>query len=167
MAFVYTDTQNIVANQADYPMPVNSMFEVGVYKLSGSTYGWLDHMEMPHLQMAQGGNYANPYSAGYTRKGRYIVLVPTPTTALTAGLKLEYVPWLTMGSDSDVPDIDIGLHEGIVYRAEMIALGDTAQEAVKALEDLRAVVEDLESYYLRRGAPQKLSPQFPTAGYDT
>jgi hypothetical protein len=160
MAFVYTDTQNLVASEPDYPMPVNSMFEIGVYLKASATaaYGWLDYIELPHLQMESGAYHTNPYTSGYSRKGRYIVIYPTPSSALAAGIKLEYIPWLTMGADTDVPEIDMGLHEGIAYRAEMIALGDTAQESVKAKEDLEAVVSDVPLYYRRRGGRQLISP---------
>jgi hypothetical protein len=167
MAFIYQDTASIVSGTQYYPMPSNSMFEVGVYtKATGGEYGWLDYIELPWIQAGSSSNWeSNPFSTGYSRAGRYLVLYPSPTLSVTDGIKLEYVPWLTMGADTDVPEIDAGLQEGIVYRAEEIALGDTAQEAIKAKEDLAQVIQAIPLYYRRRGGVQRLSPQDTLAAY--
>jgi len=161
MAFIYEDTANITTDVSHYPMPSNSMFEVGVYNRGTSTgaWNWLDYIELPWIQAGGSTNWdSNPFSKGYARSGRYLVIYPTPTASVTTGLKLEYVPWLTMGADADVPEIDVGLQEGIVFRAEEIALGDTAQEAVKAKEDLAQVITAIPLYYRRRGGVSRLSP---------
>lgn len=169
MAFIYTDTASLTNAVPDYPMPANSMWEVGVYiKGAGGDYAWLDYIELPWIQAGGSANWdSNPFTSGYSRKGRYLVIYPTPTSTIATGLKLEYVPWLTMGSDTDVPELDVGLHEGIVYRAEEIALGDTAQEAVKAREDLSQMVTDISRYYRRRGGVQRLNPHATMAAFNT
>lgn len=159
MAFLYSDTANLTATSY-YPMPANSMFEVGVYTRSTptGTWRWEDFIELPWIQAGGSDNWdANPYSHGYSRWGRYLYIYPTPVVAVTSGLRLEYVPWLTMGADADQPEIDTGLQEGIVFRAEEIALGDTAQEAVKAKEDLAQVLVSLPMYYRRKGGQQRLN----------
>lgn len=168
MAFIYSDTANIVSGTAYYPMPSNSMFEIGVYtKATGGEYGWLDYVDLPWIQAGGSPNWdANPFNKGYSRWGRYLLLHPEPTASVTDGLKLEYVPWLTMGADTDVPEIDVGLQEGIVYRAEEIALGDTAQEAVKAKEDLAQTIVSIPLYYRRRGGQQRLAPQASLGDYE-
>ena len=169
MAFVYTDTATLTVDVADYPMPANSMWEVGVFTKATATadYAWLDRIERPWLQAGGSTNWeANPFSAGYARKGRYLVIHPTPTATIAAGLKLEYVPWLTMAADTDVPEVDVGLQEGIVYRAEEIALGDTAQEAVKAKEDLAQIVTDISRYYRRSGGIQRMNPMETMSDYN-
>lgn len=169
MAFIYTDTATITSAVSDYPMPSNSMWEVGVYTRGTSTgdFVWQDKIELPLIQAGGSPNWrSNPYTTGYGRRGRYIVLYPTPSATVTAGLQLEFVPWLTMGSDTDVPELDVGLHDGIVYRAEEIALGDTAQEAVKAREDLSQVVTDISRYYRRSGGINRIMPDETLAEYD-
>jgi hypothetical protein len=58
--------------------------------------------------------------------GRWIRYWPqNGTTTVTNGMRIKYVPVLTMGADSDVPDLHLNLHEGAVYRAQQIALADT------------------------------------------
>ena len=169
MAFIYEDTANLVSGTAYYPMPSNSMFEVGVYirETAGGEYKWLDYIELPWIQAGGSANWdTNPFPAGYSRAGRYLVIHPEPTSNITAGIKMEYVPWLTMGADSDVPEIDVGLQEGIIFRAEEIALGDTAQEAVKAKEDLAQVIVNIPLFYRRRGGQQRISPNSTLASFE-
>lgn len=169
MSFIYTDTAALTVDVSDYPMPSNSMWEVGVYIRGtvGGAYAWLDKIELPWIQAGGSANWdVNPFTSGYGRRGRYLVIHPTPSGTIAAGLKLEFVPWLTMGSDTDVPELDVGLHDGIVYRAEEIALGDTAQESVKAREDLAQVVTDISRYYRRSGGVERLNPTESLAQYD-
>jgi hypothetical protein len=169
MAFIYEDTANIVAGTAYYPMPSNAMWEVGVYTKSTSDgeYEWMDYIELPWIQAGSSPNWeSNPFSRGYSRAGRYLVLFPEPTANITNGIALEYVPWLTMGADTDVPEIDPGLQEGIVFRAEEIALGDTAQEAVKAEKDLAQVITSIPAYYRRRGGIQRFNPAHTLSDYE-
>lgn len=169
MAFIYSDTANIVSGTAYYPMPAASMFEIGVYTRGTPTgsWTWQDYIDLPWIQAGGSANWQNnPFAAGYSRWGRYILLHPSPTASVTSGLKLEYVPWLTMGADTDVPEIDIGLQEGIAYRAEEIALGDTAQEAVKAKEDLAQTIASIPLYYRRRGGRSQVNPMATLAEYD-
>lgn len=146
-AFIYTDTQDSVVSQSDYPIPANFMYEVGVYRLVSGEYIWMDKIPMTNIRRNTSTEYTNPYDTGYGRRGRYIVVYPTPSVATGDYLKVEYVPWLSMGDDDDVPDLSIGLHEGIVYRAEMIALGDTAQEALRAKEDLEKLEANVTAFY--------------------
>ena len=67
--------------------------------------------------------------------GRWIKYWPERTTTLTDGMKIEYVPTLAMGADTDVPDLHLNLHEGVVYRAQEIALGDTDETNDPAVLD--------------------------------
>lgn len=148
-AFIYTDLQDSIENESDYPVPAGTLSVVQIYKLVSGDYVSLDQIPMTYLRRNENTDYSNPYDAGFGMRGRYIVVHPTPTVATVDFLKIEYVPWLTMGADSDVPELSLGLHDGIVYRAEMISLGDTAQEAVRAKEDLGTVIDDIHLYYKR------------------
>jgi len=64
----------------------------------------------------------------WAQKGRWIRIYPTPSAASTDGLRLTFVPSLTMGADTDVPDLPLHLHKGIVYAARLDALGDTDED---------------------------------------
>jgi hypothetical protein len=59
-------------------------------------------------------------------------------------LKLEYVPVPSLGEDSAVPDLPAGLHRGIVFSAQLLALGDTSEATDKA-----AVREELDRFLVR------------------
>jgi len=150
---VYTDTTPIVANQRDYPKPSGFQFEIAVYVSTnnGTSYSIADFVEYQDLIAG------DVEGVQYSYKGRFIALSPTPTANSTAGLKLEWVPTLAMGNDDETPDLQVNLHEGIVYRAEMLALGETAQQAEVAAVELAAVVGDITSYYRRKGTPDHIN----------
>lgn len=61
-------------------------------------------------------------------KGRWIRVYPVPTSVVATGIRLTFVPTLTMGDDADVPDLHLHLHKGIVYAARMDALADTDED---------------------------------------
>lgn len=92
----------------------------------------------------------------YAELGRWIKIWPTPSANNTAGLRMTWVPSLTMAVDADVPDVHINLHEGIVYRAQEIALGDTDEitdpNVLMAVQKiLSVVVLRIPSYYVPSG----------------
>ncbi len=71
----------------------------------------------------------------WAKKGRWLRIYPTPVAASTNGIRLTFVPTLTMGADADVPDLLLTLHKGIVYAARIDALGDTDEDTDAATLD--------------------------------
>jgi hypothetical protein len=155
-AFIYTDTTPLVNAQRDYPKPVGFNYEIAVYISTngGTSYTLADAVDYRTIIEAEASGVC------YAHKGRFFVLYPTPSGASAAGLKIEWVPTLSMGSDDDVPDLNTNLHEGIVYRAEMISLGDTSQEAQVAAVELKAVVDDIKMYYRKSAVPERIRHDF-------
>jgi len=146
---IYTDTTPLVNAQRDYPKPVGFQFEIclSVSTDNGGDYDVYEPIDYQTIRKGQ-----STQEKCYAHKGRFFALYPTPTGASDPGIRLEWVPCLSMGADADVPDIVTHLHEGIVYRAEMIALGDTAQEPIGAATELKAIVDDIPLYYHKSGA---------------
>jgi hypothetical protein len=155
-----------VASQRDYPKPVGFKFEIYIYIADDAgTYG--DPLTLVDYESIVQQDTHLDLAGSYAHKGRFFAIYPTPTTAAAGNLmKLEWVPTLSMGSDSDVPDLVTDLHEGIVYRAEMISLGDTAQEAVRGKEDLAEVVADLPNYYRKSAVPERIKVDITKWGQD-
>jgi hypothetical protein len=92
----------------------------------------------------------------YAPFGRWIKYWPTPSANATAGMKLTWTPTLTMGADSDVPDLHTNLHEGIIYRAQEVALGDTDEITdpgvlASTQKILSVVVSRIPLYYQTAG----------------
>jgi hypothetical protein len=92
----------------------------------------------------------------YAPFGRWIKYWPTPGSNSSAGMRLTWSPSLTMGADTDVPDLHLNLHEGIIYRAQEIALGDTDEitdpNVLAATQKLLSVVVSrIPLYYQQSG----------------
>ena len=153
-AIVYTATLDVTASTADYPRPANMQRDMYVYQKASASaaYGLLEYT--PYYKVAEA--VAGSSLTGYARKGRFVVLIPTPTASVTAGMKLEYIPTLTIGADTDTPDIVEDIHEGIVFRAEMLSMGDCGLDAPTAEKELAAIIVDLPLYYKKTEAPQRV-----------
>ena len=146
-AFLYRDTRNIETTEF-YGWPAGTLFVVSVEtKTTGGTFKrrlpmkYVDTLETP----------ASSESPRYARVGDFCILSPTPTEVVVGGLRIWYVPTLTMAVDADVPKIVLPLHIGIVYWAQIFALGET-REVVKAIkEELAAIIADIPMWYMVTG----------------
>jgi hypothetical protein len=88
----------------------------------------------------------------YARLGRTnIQLSPTPTAAVASGLRFTFVNTLTVADDSDVFGLPFPLHMGIVYWAEVMAIGEGRQSAKDTKDELTAMINDIPSWYLQSG----------------
>jgi hypothetical protein len=143
-AFIYIDAADTVASEDLYPFPVNMKSIVLLeYKTSsGAEYAKLPQRTRRQVRADLASNRTSA-SPSYALQGRYFKIAPAPTAAVTDGIQLTYVPALAMGSDSDVPELPVDLHLGIVLSAQLIALGDTAEAT-----DKRAVREELAAVLL-------------------
>lgn len=89
----------------------------------------------------------------YARFGRAkIAISPTPSSNVSQGIRFTFVNLLTMGADTDVPSsVPLNLHLGIVYKAEIIAVGE-GREAVKDTQiELNSMVQGMTGWYLPSG----------------
>lgn len=162
---IYTDTTPLVSSQRDYPKPVGCKFEVFLYVVAAATDTSQDPLTRVDYESIVKQDEHLDLNGSYAHKGRFFSIYPTPSSTANY-LKLEWVPTLSMGSDSDVPDLVTDLHEGIVYRAEMISLGDTAQEATRAKEDLAEILNDLPRYYVKSAVPDRIKIDLSHWGED-
>jgi hypothetical protein len=139
---IYSDSHDIVANQELYKVPTNmdSIIEVWYKNASAAEYTQLDFRR----RRSQNRDGAGETEVSYSMKGKYIRLHPIPSTNITKGLWLDYVPVPSLGEDSAVPDLPAGLHRAIVFSAQLLALGDTSEATDKA-----AVREELDRFLVR------------------
>jgi hypothetical protein len=165
-AFIQVDrTDVLVADEGLVPKPVGHIrtIDVKIKYANDSAYTFAtfrrnDQIEDLVEASTSSTVESEPYWSTY---GQWIRYWPLPTATSTDGLELIYVPTLTMGADSDVPLLNTHLHEGIVYRAKAIALGDTDEESdptvLEALDKrLSVVISRIPLYYATDGPP----PQF-------
>ncbi len=94
----------------------------------------------------------------YARTGKWLKLSPPPTAHVTNGIRIWYVPTLTMADDSDIPDIPLVLHEGPIIWANRIALGETGETSKELAADwieFKQLI--LETYNVTDADPQYLN----------
>tara|TARA_R100000306_G_C4366149_1_gene137740 strand:+ start:447 stop:1028 length:582 start_codon:yes stop_codon:yes gene_type:complete len=144
---IYTDTFNIVADDELVPFPTNmeSISEVFYRGSSAAAYTRIDFRQRYATHSVNGsGGSTSSTQVSYSVEGRYIRLDPTPPSAVTAGVKLKYVPILSMGSDTEVPPLPASIHRGVVFAAQILALSDTSDTSEK--KDMR---EELDRFLVR------------------
>lgn len=124
---VYVDTRDTVANEDLYQVPVNceQVLEVWLKDTASAEY---ERLEFRRRKDIVENESTEP---SYSMQGRYILINPTPAVATVAGIRLKYVPILSLSSDAEVPPIPISLHKGIVLAAQIAAYGDTSESADK------------------------------------
>ena len=138
---VYQDSHNIVVDQYLYKVPTNmdSLIELWYRSSNTAEYSRLDWRRRRSMETDTSSSQVS-----YSVKGKYIQISPTPATAVTKGLQLDYVPVPSLGEESAVPELPAGLHRGIVFSAQLLALGDTAEST-----DKKQVQEELERFLVR------------------
>jgi len=100
----------------------------------------------------------------WSTKGRWLRIYPTPTVVVAAGIRLTFVPTLTMGADTDVPDLHIHLHKAIILAARMDALADTDEDVDPNTLDtltkkLAIIIDRVPLYYSQsHGEPDVFDP---------
>jgi hypothetical protein len=136
-----------------YPKPVGllKILKVEVDYNGDGTYSQLKKARNDQMDQFVLGNVETTLSR-WSEKGRWIRIYEPPETAVADGLRLTFVPSLTMGSDTDVPDLPLILHKGIVYEAQLEALGDTDEDMDPTTLDviskkLAVVLDRIPLYY--------------------
>lgn len=147
----YVDATDIVADQVLYPFPVNCRAPKRLRLKESNSGAYRDIDERQYRQTVPQPRPAQqvlPVQSDtvWSQDGRFIRLHPAPKTAVTEGLELTYAPILEMGADTDVPEVPLNLHYGIIIRAQLIALADTSN-----ITDRAAVNDELEAFLKRIG----------------
>src|SRR3990167_3383536 len=154
-AFLEISTTNLVTSgdyPELYPKPIGliTVMKVEVDE-DGSGYAIASKYDNWQLDdfLRDGTSVTTPCWAD---KGRWIRIYPVPTVAVADGIRLTFVPTLTMGADTDVPDLPLALHRGIVYAARIDALGDTDEDMDAATLDtltkkLAIILDRIPMYY--------------------
>lgn len=120
---------SIVANTARYP---RATFEpVIAYRILDSAAGQYRDMEEQTEEQLTGDAVGSPNrSSSHVRQAYFvdggdIVLVPTPTAAVTNGLECKFYDLISMTSDLDEPRMPAALHPLIAFRAAWLCVQDT------------------------------------------
>jgi hypothetical protein len=155
-AFIEISTANLITTgdwPELYPKPVGllQIKKVEVDYNGDGTYSKLKKARNDQMDEFVLGNVETTMSR-WSEKGRWIRIYEPPQTAVADGLRLTFVPSLTMGADTDVPDLPLVLHKGVVYEAQLEALGDTdedmdAQTLDVLSKKLAVILDRIPLYY--------------------
>lgn len=151
-AFVSWYTQDITANNEFYAAPAGFWYELRVEVLdtTDNKYKKIGKLPLDFFETR-----TSSAATVYTRKGRWILLNPTPAAAINDGLRLIFVPTLGMSADTDTPDLHPGLHMAMVLWAKKIATGEDDETNEATDRDLAALLADIPMYYLSGGDTEK------------
>jgi hypothetical protein len=158
-AFIWIDTADIVTDQRYYAKPASMLHEVelGYSEDPTSTeYGRVKRVAFDDMRTEQNPRWGvtddmleTTAGAKYAHVGRWFYLGWAPDANITDGLQLIYVPELTMGADTDVPDLHPGLHYGVVLISSIFALNETPEDPGKFQTQLQEIVGQIPRYYYR------------------
>jgi hypothetical protein len=100
----------------------------------------------------------------YARYGNYFAIWPNPAAAVTSGLRVHFMPTLSMGEKpenaTNVIPLHPAMHMAAVIRAVMYALGDTLESRSELSTELAQELIDIPEYYHSGGDPQQVRVDF-------
>lgn len=154
-ANLYRSRVSIVANQQLYAIPDNLLHERAVKKKDATTgtYRRMERITFERaMEKAESADAVTSNASEQTfewfRFGQFIGLSPTPTESQTDGVELDFVPLLSVGSDSEIPPVPLSLHYAVVLRAEIAAKGETTEGIETALAEFQGLVAGIPSWYM-------------------
>jgi hypothetical protein len=145
-AFTEWTTRNITANQNRYPLPVGTIkvLYVGTRSASSGEFGKLDRKDFNVLINAYQGVRA------YAHQGREILVAPTPSEAVTDGMRLITIPTIELGDDDSTTE-DKGLPRpldmaAVVWAHELIT-PETGEDRAAVARERKDLLEDLPQWF--------------------
>lgn len=149
---------DIVSGTELYPKPNGFLMETEVGYLDSAAS--LSYRPLLIRDYYVGRDSLSSEEITYSHWGNYFAIHPLPSTSTSAGIRLDYVPTLEMGSDTVSPvEIPLGLHLAIVYWAQLILIGETADSLDQTAKALQSFLADIPMYFSQSGSrPQQLNP---------
>ena len=162
-AFLTSCITDLVQDQSYYLKPTGILYEVRVETKTDVSAefkkiekGDFDSVaDVAELESTGSGRQAMRYA----HYGKEFFLGPAPSSSVSGGLRVHFVPSISMANDDDVPQLAIPLHLGIVLYAHMLAIGETGEGREAILSDLKEILADIPAYYRKSGGrPDNLQP---------
>jgi hypothetical protein len=144
-------TTDILAGENLYPKPADMWFEISFGYIATDYASGYRPMTKSRFASIDAQTVGVTGEVQYGHFGQNFIITPTPTTTLANGLRLSYVPILSVEDDSDVFAIPVPLHYAILIWADIIAKGETHEEVAGLYTALGKVNDDLSSYYFSHG----------------
>lgn len=176
-AFLQWDYADITSGERFYPKPVGMRYEIelGVKSTAAATdyapltvhsYDAIRHGVVGTRRESDIDPIPTEPNQLYAHAGKYFFLGWAPSDTISQGLECCYVQHLTMGADSDVPDLAIGLHYGVVLEGAIMALRETPEDTARLEKDRDRLVDKIALYYRKSAAgPSQVHPMFGKKRY--
>lgn len=153
-AFMHIYQAPVTSVDEFYPLPDGFWMELLV-RLKGSATA-TDYTTLERGNYDRDRENAASTTPAYDIRGRFIVFMPRPNFNANPGYEIQFVPTLSLPSDTLAPEIHQGLHLAIVIHAQLIALGETLESPTSAAEQLKRLLDDIPLFYQRGGEAQTL-----------
>lgn len=155
-AFRRIYTRNLVSGVYRYPVPVG-LLRTKMLMLDYSGSGTFSRAGTSPEDMIETGEWAeiNEPDPKFCVVGGEVVIWPTPSRAVTGGMKLYYAPCLAFSDDDYDPEVDglvQPLHIGIVLYAAKMLMPEDGEDTKTITEELREILSNVGDYY-SGGAP--------------
>lgn len=156
---IRVDRTDIISGQTEYSWPLSMHFPLMVRILNSTTnkYEVIDRKNLfDVLKWTQDGDGGETVYAHY---GRSLLLTPAPAATVANGLEVMSVPILTLGSDASVIQLRDTYSHLIVMEAELIARGETSDNADNLIKERDALYASFGILSNNGGDSQRLQPQ--------
>ncbi len=170
-AFAQWDNADVKANVRHYPRPVSSRYEfelsyssdpsVNEYRpLNRVSFGAIRRTETGvhsesmdrNRDIALGDAVTSGELGQYGIIGNYYYISWVPDATIVNGFEVVHCPTLTMANDTDIPELPIWMHRGVVYSAFLQALLETPSDVTKVEKELARIVGKIGRHYEKSGA---------------
>ncbi len=148
-AFLFVDETDILYNVRFYSKPVGITSERELSISDNPATGEYTKMEVTSFELIRKGMAPE---RSYAHFGRHFYLSWFPPATIPNGMRVVWVPTLSMATDSDVPDVHMRLHYAIVLAAAIKALRETPDDAKTFKEDLAIELQKVPLLYLKSQA---------------
>lgn len=153
----YSDTVVGTAGEF-YDAPPGMWYPFEVNYKSSSSAAYVRLVKKGYHEIREASDTASPR---YARYGRYFAVWPNPTVAVAQGLRIHYMPTLSIGDPAvDNDDIELpvhpALHMAVVVWAVMLAMGETMESRTELATELATYLNDIPEWYHAGGDPQVL-----------
>jgi hypothetical protein len=143
-ALLVVARRNLVADQNEYSWPYDMVYDLSLGILNDEgKYSAIARrpLEMLLANDAAASNPATTYQ--FADYGRFFYLSPAPTASVTDGIQLTYVPALALSDDAQVPHLRVHWHPLIAINAQILALGESSDQATSAIAERNALYADM------------------------
>jgi hypothetical protein len=152
-AFITVSTANLVVDASRYPLPAGFVraHRVEIKDDSAAAgYKPISKIRDYDTYSESGDSVVDEANPRYAILGDWLKIIPTPNSAVTAGIRLTWVHTVSISDENDILPILLLMHDAIVHRAKILALHETEETAQDSAAEWTRAIDRLQQYYMAR-----------------